>query len=353
MTWPMPPRLPMKPTILIVDDDPVSQEVLCDLVTLCGYETVLADSGEEGWELLCSDPGIKVAFIDWVMPGMDGPTLCAKIKAQAQDRYVYIIMISAKSQKEDLIKGLEAGADDFLTKPVHEGELMGRLRAGRRVLDYELRIMQEMQRADDLLLNILPPTVAQRLKCGEAFIADHFQFASILFIDIVGFTEWCCSTAPRAVMEQLSTLFALYDDVIDQHGVEKIESVGDAYLIASGIPTPRSDHALALARVALGIQDRLARLNQYRIKPWRVRYGIATGPVVAGIIGGSRLSYDVFGDTVNRANRLESAAPTDQILIDANTKDMLGEALQCEEFGDMELKGVGVQRVWRLLGERK
>ena len=340
----------MKPTILIVDDDPVSQQVLCDLVTLCGYETVLADSGEQAWELLCLNPTIKVAFIDWIMPGMDGPTLCAKIKAQAQDRYVYIIMISAKSKKEDLIKGLEAGADDFLTKPVHEGELLGRLRAGERILTYELRIKQEIQRADDLLLNILPPTVAHRLKSGEAFIADHFQTASILFIDIVGFTKWCHSTAPRAVMEQLSSLFSLYDDEIRQHGAEKIESVGDAYLVASGIPIPRADHALALAHVALGIQDRLARLNQNRIKPWQVRYGIATGPVVAGIIGGSRLSYDVFGDTVNRANRLECAAPTDEILIDANTRDMLGEEWDCEAFGDMDLKGVGLQRVWRLVG---
>lgn len=342
-----------KPTILIVDDDPVSQMVLSDLVTLCGYETVLADSGEEAWELLGQNPSIKVAFIDWIMPGMDGLSLCAKIKGNSRDSYVYIIIITAKNRKEDIIKGLEAGADDFLAKPVHEGELLRRLRAGERVLDYERRLKEEMRRADDLLANILPPTVALRLKAGEEFIADHFQSASILFIDIVGFTQWCHGSTPRAVMEQLNALFALYDDEIRKHGAEKIESVGDAYLIAAGIPKPRPGHALALARLALAIQERMASLNRYRLQSWSVRYGIATGPVVAGVIGRSRLSYDVFGDTVNRASRIQSAAPIDQILIDDNTEKLVNTELLCEVHGDVPIKGVGMQRLWRLAGEKK
>lgn len=343
----------MKPTILIVDDDPVSQMVLSDLVTLCGYETVLADSGEQAWDILCNNATIKVAFIDWIMPGMDGLVLCAKIRADSRGDYVYIIMITAKSAKEDVIQGLRAGADDFLAKPVHEGELLQRLRAGERVLNYESRLKQEMRRADDLLDNILPPTVALRLKAGEEFIADHFQSASILFIDIVGFAQWCHSSTPRAVMEQLDALFALYDDEIRKHGVEKIESVGDAYLIASGIPRPRPDHAQALARVALSIRERLARLNPYRLHGWRVRYGIATGPVVAGVIGRSRLGYDVFGDTVNRASRIENAALPDEILLDANTERLIRHELRCEAHGEIEMKGMGLQRVWRLVGERQ
>jgi class 3 adenylate cyclase len=340
----------LKPTILIADDDPVSQTVLGDLVTLCGYETVLADSGEQAWELLCQNAAIKVAFIDWLMPGMDGLALCSKIKRSSRDNYVYIIIISSKNQKEDVIKGLEAGADDFLAKPVHEGELLRRLRAGERVLDYEWRLKQEMRRADDLLANILPPTVASRLKAGEEFIADYFESASLLFIDIVGFTEWCRSSTPRAVMEQLNALFALYDDEIRKHGAEKIESVGDAYLVAAGIPKARPDHALVLARLALSIQARLASLNQYRLHSWSVRYGIATGSVVAGVIGRSRLSYDVFGDTVNRASRIEKAAPADQILVDDNTRRLIGHALRCEIHGDIEIKGLGLQRLWRLAG---
>jgi class 3 adenylate cyclase len=342
----------MKPTILVVDDDPVSQLVLSDLVTLCGYETVLANSGEEGWELLCQNPSIKIAFVDWIMPGMDGLELCTKIKSASRDSYVYIIIITAKKRKEDIIKGLEAGADDFLVKPIHEGELLRRMRAGERVLAYEQRLKEEMRLRDDLLANILPPTVASRLKAGEEFIADHFESASILFIDIVNFTQWCHSSSPRAVMEQLNSLFALYDDEIRKHGAEKIESVGDAYLVAAGIPTPRSDHATVLAHLALSIQARIANLNQYRLKSWSVRYGIATGTVVAGVIGSSRLSYDVFGDTVNRASRIEKAAPPDQILLDNNTRQLIESDFHCEDYGDIEMKGVGQQRLWRLVGNR-
>lgn len=338
----------MKPTILIVEDDPVSQQVLNDLVVLCGYETVLASSGEEGWQCLVQNPSIQAAFIDWIMPGLDGLSLCSRIKAQCRDRYVYIIMITARSHKDDVIRGLEAGADDFLAKPVHEGELLGRLRAGSRILDYERRLKQEMQRADDLLFNVLPPSVARRLKSGETMVADQFTEASILFLDIVQFSQWCHSVAPVAVMEQLGALFALFDEEIARHGAEKIESVGDAYLIAAGLPTPRADHATVLARVALGIQERLAKVNKLRLRPWNIRYGIATGTVVGGVIGQNRVGYDVFGDTVNRANRLESVAPPNEILIDAPTRQQLGEEFRCEPFGEFELKGVGVQQVWQL-----
>ena len=340
----------MKPTILIVDDDPVSQQVLSDLVVLCGHDTVLADSGEEAWAMFLNDPAIKVAFIDWIMPGLDGLSLCRRIRSHSQDRYVYIIMITAKNQKDDIIRGLEAGADDFLAKPVHEGELLGRLRAGERILNYEQRLKQETQRADDLLFNVLPPTVAQRLKAGAENIADHFPEASILFLDIADFSQWCHSVAPASVMEQLDALFTLFDEEIARHGAEKIESVGDAYLIAAGLPSRRPDHAAMLARVALGIRERIARINQHRLRPWNIRYGIATGPVVAGVIGRNRVGYDVFGDTVNRANRLESTAPPNEILIDASTRQHLDGDFSCQPFGDLQLKGVGLQRVWQLLG---
>ena len=170
----------MKPKILIVEDDPVSQSILSDLVGLSGYEVILADTGEEGWDILSNDPSVSFTFIDWQLPGMDGLTLCSRIKAEITDRYVYAIMITAKSGKDDLIKGMRSGADDFLSKPVHEGELLSRLRAGERVLSYDGRLRDQMSRADDLLTNILPPQIAHRLKSGEHSIADYLPEASIL-----------------------------------------------------------------------------------------------------------------------------------------------------------------------------
>lgn len=339
----------MKPKILIVEDDPVSQSVLHDMVTQIGYETVHANSGEQAWDCLASDPAIQLACIDWMMPGMDGLSLCTKIKGEIRGRYVYSIMITAKTAKEDLIRGLEAGADEFLSKPVHPGELISRLRAGERVLRYEKQLFEERDRADQLLANILPPGVAGRLKQGEQFIADFYPSASILFLDIVGFTEWCLRMEAREMIEQLNDFFALFDEEIRKLGLEKIKSVGDAYLVAAGVPQPRADHAVAIAQLALSIQERIIRLNEHRLQPWAIRTGIASGPVIAGVIGHNRFIYDVWGDTVNNANRLEHAAPTNEILISESTQRLLGGHLPSEFFGELPLKGLGTQRVWRLV----
>ncbi len=339
----------MKPKILIVEDDPVSQSILSDLVGLSGYEVILADTGEEGWDILSNDPSVSFTFIDWQLPGMDGLTLCSRIKAEITDRYVYAIMITAKSGKDDLIKGMRSGADDFLSKPVHEGELLSRLRAGERVLSYDGRLRDQMSRADDLLTNILPPQIAHRLKSGEHSIADYLPEASILFMDIVGFTTWCHETEPRVMIEQLSALFALFDEEIKAHGVEKVKSIGDAYLVASGLPHSRPDFAQALVACALSINKRLARLNEHRLHPWVLRTGIASGAVIAGVIGHHRFIYDVWGDTVNHASRLERLAQPGDILLCGTTRALIRNVYDCEDCGRLDLRGIGKQPVWRLL----
>jgi class 3 adenylate cyclase len=339
----------MKTKILIADDDPVSQSILSDLVQNQGYEVVMTNNGTDAWQVIRDTPDLHVAFIDWMMPGIDGPTLCAKIKAEITDRYVYAIMITAKDQKDDLIQGMEAGADEFISKPVHEGELISRLRAGERMLNYEKRLRAEMQRSDELLTNIMPPLIAQRLKGGERYIADFFPSASILFLDIVGFTDWCLRMDAMAMVEQLNSLFALFDVEINKLGLEKIKSVGDAYLVAGGLPNPHSDHAQAMASLALAIQARIGEMNKHRLQPWCIRTGITSGPVVAGVIGEKRFIYDVWGDTVNNASRLENAAGTNEILISDSTRQLLGTNFECESMPPIELKGLGKQKVWKLL----
>lgn len=342
----------MKTKILIADDDPVTQSILGDLVKNQGYEIVVTNNGTDAWNLLRDDPHIHVAFIDWVMPGIDGPSLCARIKEDIQDRYVYAIMITAKAEKADLIKGMDAGADEFISKPVHEGELISRLRAGERMLACEQRLRAEMARADELLMNIMPPRIAARLKGGESYIADFFPSTSIMFLDIVGFTEWCLRMDAQAMVEQLNSLFALFDVEIARLGLEKIKSVGDAYLVAGGVPNPHPEHAQAMARLALAIQARIGEMNKHRLQPWCIRTGITSGPVVAGVIGQKRFIYDVWGDTVNNASRLENAAKTNEILISETTRELIHREFDCESLGQIELKGIGKHNVWKLVGEK-
>ncbi len=343
----------MKPKILIADDDPVSQSILSDLVANQGYEVTLVSNGTDAWKALKTDPQLHVAFIDWMMPGIDGPTLCAKIKAEIDDRYVYSIMITAKDGKEDLMVGMAAGADEFISKPVHEGELISRLRAGERMLNYEARLRAEMQRSDELLFNVMPRRIATRMKAGERYIADLFPSATILFLDIVGFTDWCLRMDAMAMVEQLNSLFALFDVEINRLGLEKIKSVGDAYLIAGGVPNPKTDHAQAMCTLALAIQARVTEMNRHRLQPWGLRTGITSGPVVAGVIGQKRFIYDVWGDTVNNAARLEHAANTNEILISDSTHQLVKDEFECELMPPIELKGLGTQTVWRLVGARR
>ncbi len=342
----------MKTKILIADDDPVSQSIFGDLVKRQGHEVVITDNGTDAFKLLKSDPTIHVAFIDWMMPGIDGPTLCTKIKAEITDRYVYAIMITAKDQKDDLIEGMEAGADEFISKPVHEGELISRLRAGERMSAYETRLRMEIGRADELLTNIMPPPIAARLRAGERYIADFFPSATILFLDIVGFTDWCLRMDAMAMVDQLNSLFGLFDLEINALGLEKIKSVGDAYLVAGGLPTPQPDHAHAMAKLALAIQSRIAEMNKHRLQPWSIRTGITSGPVVAGVIGQKRFIYDVWGDTVNNASRLENAAGSNEILISESTQKIISHDFVCEPMAPVELKGIGKQKVWQLIAAK-
>lgn len=339
----------MSRRILIVEDDPVSQVVLSDAVRDIGREPVCVASAEEAWSLLVADPSLEIAFIDWIMPGMSGPELCARIRQHIHDRHVYTIMVTSKTDKRDLMQGLEAGADDFVSKPVHPGELISRMHAGERIIEYEHQLRKERERSEDLLRNILPGAIADRLKGGEKQISDFHPESSILFLDIVGFTEWCMRMDASSMITQLAAFFAIFDEAIRKHGVEKIKSIGDAYLIAGGIPSPDPDHAIKIVRLAHEIRSRVAGLNQSRLHPWSIRIGIASGPLIAGVIGVERFTYDVWGHTVNLASRLESMAPKDEVLVSEATWKLTRHSFTFEEFGHVHPKGCDEEQVWKLV----
>ncbi|MEX0709609.1 MAG: adenylate/guanylate cyclase domain-containing protein [Chloroflexota bacterium] len=208
------------------------------------------------------------------------------------------------------------------------------------------------ERADSLLLNILPRSIAEKLKAKPQMIADQFSAASILFADVVDFTPMAEHNSPAAVVEMLDQLFGHFDDLAERYELEKIKTIGDCYMVAAGIPSPRPDHAQALALVALDMLDAVREQGAMGKLGFELRIGINSGPVVAGVIGRKRFLYDLWGDAVNIASRMQSEGIPGSIQITRATYELLKDEFACESRGTIPVKGKGEMETWYLVGKR-
>jgi class 3 adenylate cyclase len=208
----------------------------------------------------------------------------------------------------------------------------------------------ERERSERLLLNVLPAPIAERLKRQPEVIADGYPEVTVLFADLVDFTRRSEQTAPEKVVAVLDRLFAAFDRLARQQRLEKIKTVGDAYMVAGGLPEPRPDHAEAVAEMALAIRDEVGRHLDPSGQPLQVRIGIDTGPVVAGVIGRDKFIYDLWGDTVNTASRMESQGVPGCIQVTDRTYQRLKQAFRFQRRGPVQVKGKGEMITWFLLG---
>jgi guanylate cyclase len=212
---------------------------------------------------------------------------------------------------------------------------------------------REHARSEALLLNILPAPIAQRLKAGEAVIADEYSEVTVLFADIVGFTELAARTKPQELVNLLNKLFSAFDRLTRRHGLEKIKTIGDAYMVVGGLPVSKTDHATAIAEIALEMHRETARLGQELGEPLGLRIGIDSGPVVAGVIGEQKFAYDLWGDAVNTASRMESHGLTDHTQLTESAYQRLKENYLCEKRGTINIKGKNEMTTYFLTGKRK
>ena len=224
--------------------------------------------------------------------------------------------------------------------------LLGEAVRSRRALQ------EEQEKSDRLLLNVLPEPIADRLKNSEEVIADAYPEATVMFADLVDFTTTSGKIEPEAMVQALDDLFTSFDEFADRHGLEKIKTIGDAYMAAAGIPVPRPDHAEAVAKMALEIRDEVEGRVDPQGSPLAIRIGIDTGPVVAGVIGRSKFIYDLWGDTVNMASRMESQGVPGQIQVTQRTRQRLGSSYRFEPRGQIDVKGKGEMVTYFLVGKR-
>jgi adenylate cyclase len=334
----------MNPRLLVVDDTPANIQVLSATLKEKGYRISVATNGKQAIDVV-GRVRPDLILLDVMMPEMDGFETCRRLKASEATRDIPVIFLTARTETGDIVKGFELGAVDYVAKPFNAHELLARVHT-HLTMD---RLHRENER---LLLSILPASIAARLKSGDGGIADHFPEVSVLFADIVDFTVLSDGMSPKPLVSLLDDLFTQFDDLAGRHGVEKIKTIGDCYMAVCGLPDPRADHAAALAEMALEMVEELKRFNQSRSTSLQIRIGLHTGPVVAGVIGRSKFIYDLWGDTVNLASRMESTGLPNRIQVTEQMQRTLVGAFELEERGEVEIKGKGRLRTW-LVGRRK
>ncbi|HEY7401827.1 MAG TPA: adenylate/guanylate cyclase domain-containing protein [Actinomycetota bacterium] len=210
----------------------------------------------------------------------------------------------------------------------------------------------EQEKSEALLVNVLPSTIAERLKGESQSIADHIDSASILFADVVDFTPLSRRLAPAEVVGMLDHLFSHFDTLVERHGLEKIKTIGDCYMAAAGVPDPRNDHARRAALLALDMRDAVTTSGIAGDLGLKLRIGINSGPVVAGVIGTKRFLYDLWGDAVNVASRMETNSTPGEIQITRSTYELLQDEFECTPRGTIDVKGKGPMETWYLVGPR-
>jgi adenylate cyclase len=322
--------------ILVVDDNAANRDLLARRLVREGYRVTAAESGASALALTAADR-FDLVLLDLMMPEMSGFEVLCRLKADTSTRHIPVIMISALDELDSTVRCIGAGAEDYLPKPFNPVLLRARIGASlekKRLLD-ELHV--EKERSEALLLNILPRTIVERMRRGETVIADPIPEATILFSDLVDFTSLAAHRTAEETVALLGDIFSRFDSLAARHGLEKIKTTGDGYMIASGLPEARSDHAAAAAEMALAMLDAVKTIGG-RLQ---LRVGLNTGALIAGVLGTHKFVYDVWGDTVNTAKRMESYGVPGRIHVSAATRRALGDTFRFEARGPLEIKGKG------------
>ncbi|MGD9947705.1 MAG: adenylate/guanylate cyclase domain-containing protein [Desulfobulbus sp.] len=346
-------------SILVVEDSLINQRQLQHLLSKQGYTVSVANHGKEALALL-EHLQPDLLLLDVMMPELDGLSLCRLLKANPTTCDIPVIFISSLDNTADKLSGFSAGGVDYITKPFHPAEVMARISTHLKLRQLQQQLAEnnrqlalEKQKSEALLLNVLPARVAEELMERGSCTPQYFPEVTVGFVDIVQFTATASALDPPFLISELNALFTAFDQIVEANQCERMKTVGDAYLFVAGIPEPRIDHSRAAALTALEVITYLEARNQTSPQQWQVRIGLHSGPVVGGIVGTKKYIYDIFGDTVNIAARLESLSEPMRINVSSAFCQGLGREFVFSCPFDVEMKGKGRQSTCFLEGRKE
>ncbi len=359
--------------ILLVDDIPDNLRVLSTILEGEGYRCRKAISGALALNAIAMAPP-DLVLLDITMPTMDGFEVCRQLKANPATQGIPVIFLTARDAEVEKEQAFGLGAADYIVKPFMAYEVLLRVKhqlallQQRRLLEaqnhqlqaeirerqqVEAELRRQRQRSEELLTNVLPFQIAQRLKEREQAIADQFDNVTILFADLVGFSTVAAQLTPGELVRLLNQIFSRFDELAALYGLEKIKTIGDAYMVAAGVPLARPDHARAIAQMALDMQSVIGDFRRPDGQPFQLRIGINSGSVVAGVIGIRKFIYDLWGDTVNIASFMESTGEATKIQVSELSYVYLKKHFTLEPRGEMQLKsGPWVTTYWLINHEQ-
>ncbi len=355
-----------KAKVLLVDDSRLIRMGLRRSLEEIGVKDIVeAGDGREAIETLVREH-FDLMLLDMEMPEMNGMEVLAVLRDTPHHPWPPVIVISGGTGIDDAVRCIELGAEDYLPKPFNPVLLRARVKTSverKQLRDQEVMRMrqlkrqhealaQEQEKTEQLLLNILPFKIAQRLKAGEEHIADACPNVSVLFADMVGFTAMSRTMTPSALVEVLGDLFSRFDLITEKHGLEKIKTIGDCYMLAGGVPEPRDDHAHAVVDAAMEMCTALEEMHARTGGALRMRIGVHSGPIVAGVIGIRKFTYDLWGDTVNVASRMESTGQPGRIHVSSHTAQLIEDEFNLESRGAIEVKSLGMVETYFVNGRK-
>jgi adenylate cyclase len=353
----------LEANILVVDDQEASVLLFERMLRAAGYSSIQSTMNPREVCELHRRNRYALILLDLKMPGMDGFQVMEGLKEIETDGYLPVLVITAEPGHK--LRALRAGARDFVSKPIDLAEVLMRVHnmIEVRLLHLETKrlydqVVAEQKVSERLLLNVLPHSIVERLKgrpevTADDFaeiIADSFPEATVLYADIVGFTRLSAELSPQELVVMLNEVFTDFDRIADSRGLEKIKTIGDAYLAVAGLPVPTADHAVRAAHMALDMLEAMDRFNARNGSTLQVRIGINTGAGVAGVIGKRKFTYDLWGDAVSTAGRMQSHGVAGRVHVTESTRRKLGEPFLFEERGVIDLEGTGRIKAWFLSG---